>query len=370
MTIDAGGRRGDVSERDGPTPWRARVASAAGRWREVSRRPWVGRLALPLAASTLVHAGIVAVLIGSGFSVGTSRPGGYSRTEIRIDLPNPGEPPPMEPGADRAYVAPAPEVGGAAPRLSGLTTPTVGAAPTLRSSAGEWSGVGGDLSAAGARPLRRADDGGLGATFAGLGAKRAANVVYVVDASGAMVTSLRWVFEELNRSVGRLSSAQKFAVVLFRDRPDRPGAGVEVFSPTGSDPGSVMVEATATNKAALRQWLSAVRPAGRSNPLDGLRRALVFQADTVFLLSRSIRRSGGSDGTGSDSGVWGRGTAEILAELERLNPMDARGQRRVVIKAIQFLEEDPTGTMQSIGQHHGDGPGSYSVLPLEALTSR
>ena len=50
-----------------------------------------------------------------------------------------------------------------------------------------------------------------------------------------------------------------------------------------------------------------------------------------------------------------------------LAKIGGKGQRRTVIKAIQFLEEDPTGTMQAIGEDHGDGPGSYAVLTLKAL---
>src|SRR6185295_11960745 len=96
-------------------------------------------------------------------------------------------------------------------------------------------------------------------------------------------------------------------------------------------------------------------PTGRSNPLDGLRRGLSLDPDAVFLLSRSIRRSGGAagDGTGAAAigegagGVWGRGKTEILAELDKLNPRRGQ-QRRTVIEALQFLEEDPTGTMQAI----------------------
>ncbi len=87
----------------------------------------------------------------------------------------------------------------------------------------------------------------------------------------------------------------------------------------------------------------------------------------MFLLSRSIRRSSGERETG---GVWGRGPEETLAELDRMNPKRAGGHRRVAIKAIQFLEEDPTGTMQMIGTEHGDGPGSYRVLSLQDLGAR
>lgn len=338
------------------SPADTRSAAPAG-WRSLARPT------LHVVASLLMHGAIVAVVIFSGFTLGEARPGGFSKTEVQITLPSPPATPTRQDAtAERKYVAPAARLAEAPPQLLGLTTPAVGAAPVLRSSA---AAVGDAVESA---DLLKRDDGtGLGATFAGLGANRAANVVYVVDASGAMVTSLRFVLEELNRSVSRLSTGQKFAVVLFRERSDPRNPPVEVFSPSGADPGRTMFPATPANKAELRKWLSGIRPLGRSNPLEGLRRAMVFQADAVFLLSRSIRRTGG---TGPDASVWGRGTAEILAELDRLNPRDAKGQRRVVIKCIQFIDEDPSGTMPAIGNEHGDGPGSYTVLSSEALTKQ
>jgi hypothetical protein len=248
----------------------------------------------------------------------------------------------------------------APPRLQGLSTPSAAAPPVLRSAGAEMMGAG--------ELLRREDESAIGgATFAGMGAKRAGSVVYVVDASGAMVSSLKWVLAELERSVSGLSSAQKFQVVLFREAP---GGGLyEVYVPPGADPRRLkLVPGTPTNKAALSRWLSGVGPVGRSNPLDGLRRGLEFEPDAIFLLSRSIRRSGNEEGKPQTGGVWGRGTGEILRELDGLNPR-RDGARRVVIKCIQFVEEDPTGTMQAIGTEHGDGEGSYSVLTLKQIAN-
>ena len=50
--------------------------------------------------------------------------------------------------------------------------------------------------------------------------------------------------------------------------------------------------------------------------------------------------------------------------------IDKKEVEYVVIKAIQFVEEDPTGTMQLIGTEHGDGPGSYRVLSVQDLGGR
>lgn len=198
------------------------------------------------------------------------------------------------------------------------------------------------------------------ASFAGLKADRAASVVYVVDASGAMVTSLSLVIPELERSIARLSPAQKFQVVLFRDRPG--GSKYEVYGKGGGEGG--LLRASAVNKAAVSAWLASITPIGRSNPLDGLHVALSLKPDAIFLLSRSIKRS--IPGQDSAQTQWGRGKQAILAELDRLNPtVGRRHRRRVLIKTIQFLEDDPSGIMQAIAEIHGEG--DYRVLTLEDL---
>jgi hypothetical protein len=64
-----------------------------------------------------------------------------------------------------------------------------------------------------------------------------------------------------------------------------------------------------------------------------------------------------------------------MDELDLLNPADERsGRRSVVIKTIQFLDEDPTGTMQRIGQVHGQGVSAAGkggrVLPGYRVVKR
>jgi hypothetical protein len=340
---------------DGSVPWRRRlgvVLPARGLGWLLKHSPWVTRLGLPLGVSLGVHIAIAALLIASAWSFREGLAGGRALSELVISLPAPGPPPAPAKGDQLSPAAPAPAAP-LVPRLTGLASPDVAPAPVLRSSTLEAPGLG-DF-------LKRQDDGAIGATFAGMGARKAQSIVYVVDASGAMVSSLQFVLAELDRSVSSLSSSQKFQVVLFRD--EGGGKVHEVFAAPGV--GQRLAPATPTNKAALGRWLKSIAPGGRSNPLDGLRRGLEFQPDAIFLLSRSIRRSGG-ELEGASGSVWGRGREQILAELDRLNPRRGAG-RRVAIKCIQFLEEDPTGTMQAIGTEHGDGPGSYSVLTLKAL---
>lgn len=193
------------------------------------------------------------------------------------------------------------------------------------------------------------------AIFAGVKSERAARVVYVLDASGAMTTSLHFVKAELARSVSRLEPSQSFQVVVFRHSPGVESTTAELFDPT-----TTMVRATDEVKTRLGAWLDGVRPSGRSDPLIGLRAALQLNPDLVFLLTRSIRRSG-------PDATWGQGPDATLAELDRMNPRGSTGNRPAIIKALQFIDPDPTGLLPAIANAHGDGPGSYRVVTLDEL---
>lgn len=205
-----------------------------------------------------------------------------------------------------------------------------------------------------------------GASFAGVSARRANSVVYAVDASGAMITSLPFVLEELRRSVSALAPDQRFAVVLFGRRvgEDVEDAGVRRFPEEG------LLLATPASKARLFTWLDGAQARGVSNPLDGLLAALERQPQVVFLLSRSIRRTDGREAGGD----WGPGREAILAELDKANPVRKSifgpPARAVQVKCLQFLEEDPTGVMRAIAEVHGGGPDSYRLLPETELRRR
>lgn len=200
-------------------------------------------------------------------------------------------------------------------------------------------------------------------TFAGVAAERASTIVYVVDASGPMASSLPFVVDELSRSIESLAASQQFQVILFRSPPSSKetasdDAGYEMF--TGAGRG--LLSATRDVKDRVCAWLTGVRPTGRSDPLPGLKAALSMKPSLVFLLSRSIKRSGPTK-------EWGAGRAAILTTLDRLNPVDrVNGQRASVIKTIQFLDDDPSGLLRSIASVHGDGAGSYRVMELAELT--
>jgi hypothetical protein len=179
-----------------------------------------------------------------------------------------------------------------------------------------------------------------------------------------MTSSLKFVKDELIKSIARLDPSQSFQIVMFRDPPGAKegdtAATVELFTPNRNRQ-PAMVPVSNDARVAAAAWLEGIRPGGRSDPLAGLTAALKLKPDLIFLLTRSIRRSGGS-------AEWGAGNAATLAALDKLNPVNARTSLRpTVIKAIQFLDEDPTGLLPAIAESHGDGEGSYKVLKLQEV---
>ena len=198
-------------------------------------------------------------------------------------------------------------------------------------------------------------------SFAGLSGKAAQRVVYVVDASGGMVSSFAFIRAKLAHSIAGLSPTQHFQILITRQQ-----ASTETVvrfqhpEPSRDD----LVRALPANRNAAISWLKSLIVGGKSDPLEGLKAALALEPapDLVFFLSRGFIRAN------ADS-AWSLET--VLAELDRLNPRSRRtGQRPVVIKTIQFLDDDPTGLMQAIADVHGDGLGSFRVLTIDDLADQ
>lgn len=195
------------------------------------------------------------------------------------------------------------------------------------------------------------------ASFTSVSGDRARSIVYVIDGSGSMTSCLPFIRQELQRSIMRLDAGQQFQVVVCRDYPSGvTGSEPAIFSfSPRADLESALAPATDLNKALIRSWSERIEPLGRSRVLAGLERALELKPDLIFLLSRSVKRTGVSTDGVQDA---------ILHRLSELNPADATGKRKSVIKALQFIEDDPTGLMQRIGREHGDGPESYRVISV------
>ena len=300
-------------------------------------------LAKGVLVSLLVHAGIVAAILGAawGVTVVSRESEGKAPVVLVADFAEPAPTPPRPapsapaasaPAATRAAIA----TDDLAARLRALEQASDAANPALDAIARRFGAISpsGD---AGEAPIV-----GRGASFAGLVASNATSVAYVVDASGSMAGSFPAIVDEVARSLARLEPSQRFTVVCFR----RDGAVA-----LGGDGALRPATAEATREAV--RWLrEGVVPSGRSSPLEALRVALRSGADCVFLLSTTV--------TGPGRHELDR--AALLEAMEALNPRDPRnGARRTTIQCIQFLEEDPGGALAALADAHF-GAGGYRFI--------
>jgi len=303
---------------------------------------------IPSFASAGVHLALLAVVLAATITISGRDKPRQRLAEIAVEAAGPEADP--NPVPDQASV---PDTGARA--TAALPTPS---APTLKgqSLAAPVAAAPAPTSSAEAL-VREEPEVARTVSFAGVQAQAARRIVYVVDASGSMVNSYAFIRARLIQSINRLSPTQKFTIILARTPPG--GTGITTM-PTGDD--DVLVRALPTNKVAAVKWLRNVVVGGRSAPLTGLEAALAMEPkpDLVFLLSRGFRRT--------DSGGAWTGIETALARLDALNPRSKRtGDRPVVVKTLQFLDEDPTGLMQAIGEAQGDGPGSFRVLTIDDL---
>lgn len=333
---------------------------------------WV-RNVLPTAISLSIHASLLGAILFVNATTPTFDDDRVSLGEIDLipttetprpivkPLERPPTPPPGDPQTTEPAQRPAPTRLPDPPRvteLTGMSNSLDVEAPDLISSMGTSTGAGAIDAIANAGTSDQSY-----ASFAGLRSQAASRIVYVVDASGAMASSFSFVKDQLKRSIDRLAPTQHFQIVLFGDNKDRPEGTPPFRVLTPKDGKPQLVRATPANQQAVANWIDAALPGGRSNPADGLRAAFEFNPDLVFMLSRSIQRSG-------PNASWGRGKDAILADLDRLNPISRHtARRKVVIKTIQFLDEDPTGTMKAIAFAHGDGEGSHRLVAWEDLAT-
>lgn len=193
-------------------------------------------------------------------------------------------------------------------------------------------------------------------SFAGVSTGAARSIVYVVDASGATLTSFTYIRERLLQSIDRLSPTQRFQVIAFRKLGDST-----FISPSLETTRNKLPRATRHNKQIVADWITQMPAQGRSNPVDGLQAALKLKPDMVLLISRGIERT---------EAPWAGGLKHVRQQLDQLNPLDPiSGTRPAVIKTIQLLDEDPTGIMRTIGVFHGDGHNDHQIITYNQLAN-
>jgi len=160
--------------------------------------------------------------------------------------------------------------------------------------------------------------GGFGAATGGAGSGigqagvwnlnvRANRLVYVVDFSGSICTVEQELKRELKRSIGRLVPAQSFNVIIFYGEFE--GVRTESFKPK-------LEPADEPTRREFFAWIDRKKPAGATEPLPAMKRALSLRPDAIFFLS---------DGNFDD---------EVVAEIERANRL-----ARVRIYCLLFDED-------------------------------
>lgn len=306
------------------------------------------RVLVPTLASLGLHALLLA--LAGTVTLGILHAGERPRGEVVVELSfSPSE------GRDTAYESRAAEVGAA----GGFAAPVVAVIEAPAPVRLEAPVIAPAPARPAARPtvaetrLQRPAAAGR-ASFAGVRADQVRDVVYVVDVSGSMASSLAFVVEELKQSLTRLDERQRFAIVAFADRRSimSEPATTWLF-------GSGLTPASPANIGRAAKWLDDLRPMGRSDPLPALESAIALQPDVIFLLTRSIART--------EQATWGAGVETILERLDGLNPRIGGGRRRSLIKTVQFIDDDPTGLLQRIAMEHAGGPGGYALRTLEHM---
>jgi hypothetical protein len=123
-------------------------------------------------------------------------------------------------------------------------------------------------------------------------------------------------------------------------------------------PAGRLASATAQNRAAALEWIkSNVVPAGGTNPLVAIEKALTLKPDVIFLLSQDI----------TGYGQFEVDQQDLMKLLDGLNPKDLEtGRRSTQINCIQFVSEDRLKAMQAIAREHG-GANGYKFLSSDEL---
>ena len=175
------------------------------------------------------------------------------------------------------------------------------------------------------------------------GAKR---VAFVIDASGSLIDTLPFVITELKKSINNLRDFQKFTVIFFQ------GDRVIEIPPHGLKP------AKPNTKFNAIKWIDPTQgnvvPHGKTNPLDGVKKALSYKPDLLFILSDNI----------TGSGINELDQETVVAEVKKANIGNTQ------INTIQFLYPDlltNIGKQPTLKIISNDSGGTYKFVDRRSL---
>jgi hypothetical protein len=305
MSNGANANLTDDAEAGAPRPiWRQLLVE-----REVNN-PYLRtllHLAIPVAASLVLHALVVALLGLKEFTIPgppgapvgeyeaglveslgdmTARAFDWSATDPLSEL---AADEPQEPYASLAPLdAPSDSLGELDIGDDALD-PGPGAGDELGLGLGEGAlsilGTGaGGLAETGAGGLGAGGLGGGGlAGMAGMWGLRfpTNRIVYVVDFSGSVTAVVDQIRRELKRSIAGLKPTQEFNVIIFFTT----GGGQDEKIRTEAFQSESLAAATPENRRRFAEWIDRWAPMGYTKPVEALRRAIALQPDVILFHS-------------------------------------------------------------------------------------
>jgi VWA domain-containing protein len=171
--------------------------------------------------------------------------------------------------------------------------------------------------------------GGGGPTFFGLGgqARGARRIVYVVDRSGSMMSTMHGVIRELKESIGRLRRTQKFHVIFFNS-----GQPLE-------NPPRRLVTAVRSHKREAFEFFDGIVPMGSTDPRAAMRRAFAVEPDLIYFLT---------------DGLFDEHAASLLKQLDRWNH-----NRSVRLFTIAYVDQQGATVLERLAREHN---GEYRFV--------
>ena len=190
---------------------------------------------------------------------------------------------------------------------------------------GIGAGGGGQASAYG---LSAGAGDGPKASFYGSGGN-AYKVCYVIDRSGSLLDTFDYLRDELKRSIRALAPKQQFHVVFFAaGRPEEM-------------PQRKLIYATQKNKDAAFEFLDAIVPGGRTDPIASLERAFKCKPELIYFMTD------------------GDFAPDVKIKLRRLNHA-----KKVKINTLSFIFKPGEKLLREIAEEHG---GRYKHVSEDDL---
>jgi hypothetical protein len=327
------------SDATGRTPRPAAIAASVALPDREARNPlfrYFLHLGLPVSVSLVIHVGLFVFLALKIFELPTRATADIGEWEGHVvaaeDLAAG-----LQFGNDKLMDAPADALNTDTPAelppyrvgeldLSALDarTPGPGTGDATGLGLGEGSlsllGTGGGAGEAGTGGFGTGLGGGAQLGQAGVWnvSVRANRIVYVIDYSGSVSVAVDDLKRELKRSVGRLTPAQSFDVIMFYSVPGDRDEKVmtESFKPR-------LEPAERDVRQEFFRWIDRRAPRGETEPLEAMRRALALNPEAIFFFS---------DGYFEDT---------VVGEIERAN-RTARA-RIYCLVFDEILLEDKSG---------------------------